>query len=73
MPTSSPASIQAVFDQLGLSTEAQRQSFRDLARPLGLGVESYCPIRLDITSSPLPREDDDAKLAPASGRDQGQG
>jgi hypothetical protein len=73
MPTSSRESIQAVFDQLGLSSEADRQRFRSLGRPLVQGVDGHCPIRLDIGSSPVPVEEDHAKLASASGRDQGQG
>ena len=73
MPTSSPDQIQVVFERLGLADEEQRQRFRDMASPIRLCADIYCPIRLDIVSSPLPVEDEDAKLAPVARRDQGQG
>jgi len=73
MPSSSQESIQAAFDQLGLGTDADRQRFRNLGKPVGLPDERHFSIRFDIGSTSSAPEGTDAKLAPAAGRDQGQG
>ena len=60
MPPLSLEQIQTVFDELGLGTEAQRNRLRALAEPVPFGTETYCPIRLDIGSSPTLPEDRNA-------------
>lgn len=73
MPTLDQRRIEAVFSELGLGTEAERRRFRSLADPVPMSTEFYSPVRLDIESSPTTEEEEYAKLASTSGRNQGQG
>lgn len=58
--------IQAIFDELGLGTEAERRRFQNLAMPVPIGSDFYSPVRLDTDTSPTSEEEEHAKLASAS-------
>jgi hypothetical protein len=67
MTTMSAQQIQQVFDDLRLSTEEERDRFRQISNIGGQEEDqSFNFIRLDDVSSPTAKEQINAKLAPTS-------
>jgi len=58
--------IQRIFKDMGIGTETERKLFTDLAMTGAPECQPFNFIRLDDVSTSGTKEEDNAKLAPAS-------